>query len=68
MSKQKEIFIQQRIEEALLKPLSFTEYELESLRVFDLEDNPMKQYGRDCKEDYLRTNPYTDAKKQDEIN
>jgi hypothetical protein len=63
MSKSKETFIQQRIEESFLQPLSFSEYELESLRVFDLEDNPMKQYGRDCKEDYLRTfKPNTNEK------
>lgn len=54
--------------ETMIAPTTFNEWDLETLRVFDLEDNPMKRYGRDCKEDYLRTNPYTDAKKQDEVN
>lgn len=44
--------------ETMIAPTKFNEWELETLNVFDLEDNPMKRYGRDCETDYLRTNPY----------
>ena len=53
--------------ETMIAPTTFNEWDLEALRVFDLEDNPMKRYGRDCETDYLRTNPYTNAKKENDI-
>ena len=31
--------------ETMIAPTTFNEWDLETLRVFDLEDNPMKQYG-----------------------
>ena len=43
---------EEKLFETYIKPVTFNEWELESLNVFDLGDNPLKQYGRDCKEDY----------------
>jgi hypothetical protein len=54
--------------ETMIAPTKFNEWELETLNVFDLEDNPMKRYGRDCETDYLRTNPYRNEEQKNEIN
>ena len=52
----------------MIAPTKFNEWELETLNVFDLEDNPMKRYGRDCETDYLRTNPYRNEQQKNEVN
>lgn len=54
--------------EAYIKPTTFNEWELETLNVFDLEDSPMKRYGRDCETDYLRVNPYNNEQPKNEVN